>query len=113
MEFIISLVVTSLLLLLIAKMVPGFEISNWGSAIIAALILGVVNALVRPIMVFLTLPLTIVTLGLFLFIVNAVMLKLTAALAPGIAIKGFGPAVLAGLLLTVLNVIVNLVFGIS
>jgi putative membrane protein len=77
LEFFIHLVVTALLLLVVAYVVPGVQVEGMKSALIAALILGIVNALVRPFVVFLTIPITIVTLGLFLLAINAFMFLLT------------------------------------
>jgi putative membrane protein len=106
--FIVHLIVTAVLLLVVAKLVRGVEVKSFGSALIGALVLGVVNALVRPVMVFLTFPITLVTLGLFLFVINALMLWLVSAFVPGIRINGFLPALLGSLLLTVLNLVVGL-----
>ena len=110
-EFLIHLLVTSALLLLVANLVRGVEIESWGSAFIVALVLGLVNGVVRPLMVLLTLPLTLLTFGLFLLVINALMLQLSAAMVPGVRIRGFGPALFGSLLLTVLNLVVSLVFG--
>ena len=107
LAFIVHLVVTAVLLLVVAKFVKGVEMKGFGSALIGALVLGLVNALVRPVMIFLTLPFTIVTFGLFLFVVNAFMLWLVSAIVPGIRINGFVPALLGSLLLTVLNIVVE------
>jgi putative membrane protein len=112
MTFLIQVVVTAALLLVVANLVRGVDIEGWGGALVAALILGLVNAIVRPIMVFLTFPLTIVTFGLFLFIVNALMLQLTSAIVPGMKVKGFGPALLGSLVLSLLNVVVGMLAGI-
>ena len=106
--FVVHLIVTAALLLVVAKLVRGVEVKSFSSALIGALVLGVVNALVRPVMVFLTFPITLVTLGLFLFVINALMLWLVSALVPGIRINGFLPALLGSLLLTVLNLVVGL-----
>jgi putative membrane protein len=104
--FLVHLLVTAALLLLVANLVRGVHVEGWGAAFLGALVLGLVNALVRPIMVVLTLPLTILTFGLFLLVVNAMMLWLVAALVPGIRVQGFGPALLGSLLLTLLNLAV-------
>lgn len=111
LEFIVHLLVTAALLMIVAKFVSGVAVSSWGSAIFAAFVLGIVNAIVKPVMVLLTLPVTIVTLGLFLLVVNALMLWLVAALVPGMKIKGFVPAFLGALLLTVLNLCVAMILG--
>ena len=81
---------------------------GWGSALVGAIVLGFVNAVVRPLMVLLTLPFTILTFGLFLLVVNALMLWLVAALVPGIRVQGFGSALLGSLVLTLLNLAVEL-----
>jgi len=113
MIYVIQVVITSLILLLMARMVKGVEIDSWGSALFAAVILGFVNAFVKPIMVFLTIPLTVITLGLFLLVINALVLQLVAALSPGVRISTFGQALLGGLVLSVLNVLVLILFGAS
>ena len=113
MTYIVQIVITSLILLLMAKMVKGVEIDNWGSALIAAVILGFVNAFVKPVMVFLTIPLTIITLGLFLLVINALVLQLVAALSPGVRVSGFGQAVLGSIVLTVLNLLALMLLGID
>jgi putative membrane protein len=107
LAFLTHLIVTAALLLLVANFVRGVQVQGWGSALIGALVLGFVNAVVRPLMVFLTLPFTILTFGLFLLVVNALMLWLVAALVPGIRIQGFGPAFLGSLVLTLLNLAVE------
>jgi putative membrane protein len=109
LAFLTHLIVTAALLLLVANFVRGVHVEGWGSALIGALVLGFVNAVVRPLMVFLTLPFTILTFGLFLLVVNALMLWLVAALVPGIRIQGFGPAFLGSLVLTLLNLAVELI----
>ncbi len=89
----------------ISKLLPGFEVSGWGPAIIAAMVLALVNAIVKPILFVLTLPFTIVTLGLFLFVLNAFMVWLTSALVPGFHVRGFGTALLASLLLSLVGMV--------
>jgi putative membrane protein len=109
--FLVHLIFTAGLLLLVGSVVRGVDVRGWGPAILAALVLGLVNAIVRPITVLLTLPLTILTFGLFLFVVNALMLWLAAALVPGVNVRGFVPALWGSLLLTVLNMLVSLFIG--
>ena len=106
--FLVNLLISAGLLLVVAHVVTGIEVRDWGAALLAALVLGVVNAVVRPILVMLTLPLTIVTLGLFLFVVNALMLQLASYFVPGFKVAGFGAALLGSLLLTILNVGVSM-----
>jgi putative membrane protein len=104
--FLVSLGLGWLLMLATAKLVPGIRFEGAVAALVASLALGLVNALVRPIVVWLTMPLTFLTLGLFLLVVNGLMFALTAWLVPGFTVESFGSALLGSLLLSVLNVIV-------
>jgi putative membrane protein len=113
MAYIVQIILTSLILLLMAKMVKGVTIDSWGSALLGAIVLGLVNAFVKPLMVFLTIPLTIITMGLFLLVINALVLQLVATLSPGIKVDGFGSALLGALVLTLLNLLVIMLFGVA
>ncbi|MEE2678189.1 MAG: phage holin family protein [Myxococcota bacterium] len=93
--FVVRLLIAALGLWLAAQLVPGVSFDGWGTLVGAALLLGLVNAVVRPIAILLTLPVTILTLGLFLWVVNAAMLGLVAALLSGFHLAGFGSALLA------------------
>jgi len=103
-------IVVGLLLYVVAKLVPGMEVDGLGHALLAGLVLGIVNALVRPLLVFLSLPITVLTLGLFLLVINAFLLRLTAALVPGLHVKSFVAALLGALLLSVLSFGATLLF---
>lgn len=92
-RFIIQALVTMIGLWLSARVVPGVDFTSTGSLVAAAVILGLINAVVRPIMVVLTLPITVVTLGLFLLVVNAAMIGLTAMFLGGFAVEGLGAGV--------------------
>ena len=105
--FLEHLIVTAVLLLLVSNLVRGVYVQDFGSALVGALVLGFVNAVVRPLMVLLTMPFTILTFGFFLLVVNALMLWLMAALVSGIRVQGFGPALLGSLALTLLNLAVE------
>jgi putative membrane protein len=109
--FLCHLLLSAALLLLVANVVPGVHVEGWASAFLGAMVLGFVNAFVRPLMVLLTLPLTIVTFGLFLLVVNALMLWLVGVLVPGIRILGFGPALVGSIVLTLLNIAVATLIG--
>jgi putative membrane protein len=87
--------------------IPGLTLAGPGTALLAGAILGVVNALVKPVLIVLTLPLTLVTLGLFLFVVNALCLGLTAALVPGFDIAGFWSMLFGALIVSVVSWILN------
>lgn len=109
--FLAHLLVTAALLLLVANLVRGVRVAGWGAAFLGAIVLGLVNGFVRPLMVVLTLPLTVLTFGLFLLVINALVLWLVGALVPGIRIQGFGAAFVGSLLLTLLNLAVALLVG--
>ena len=109
--FIIHLLVTAGLLFLVAKVVDGIEVDGIASALFAALILGLVNGLVKPLAIFLSLPLTVITFGLFLLVINALMLWLASAIVPGFKVRGFGPAFWGALLLSLFNWGVGRLFG--
>lgn len=96
-NFLVRLALNALALLVIAHIVPGIAVGAV-SALVAALVLGAVNAVVRPILVVLTLPITVVTLGLFLLVINAAMFGLAALLVPGFTVHGFGAALVGSVL---------------
>lgn len=96
-------------LLLTAYFVPGFTISSFGAAMIAAVVVGFVNMFIWPVLAILTLPLTIVTFGLFLLVVNGITLKIAAALTPGFDIKGFLPAVIGSIVLAIVGWVIRFV----
>ncbi len=111
MEFLAHLVVSAALLIVVENAVKGFHVDGVLPALLAALVLGLVNALVKPLVVILTLPLTVVTFGIFYFVVSALMLKLSSVLVPGFRIEGFAPALWGALLLALLNMFVRAVAG--
>ena len=96
---------TALALIITAKIVPGIHIANTGTLFIAALVLGLVNAIARPILLLFTLPLTILTLGLFILVINAAMFALAAFFVPGFEVAGFMPAFLGAILVSILSTI--------
>jgi len=101
--FILRVLIAALGLWLATEWVPGITVSAPTTLILAALLLGVVNAIVRPIVVLLTLPATLLTLGLFLLVVNAAMLGLVAYFLPGFSIDGFWPAFWAAILISIVS----------
>jgi putative membrane protein len=94
MGFLIRFVVVALGLWLASAVVPGVAIADLKSLLLAALLLGLVNAVIRPLVILLTLPLTLLTLGLFILVINAGLFALVAALLPGFSVHGFLPALL-------------------
>ena len=112
LHIVISWFVSALALYVVAQIIPGIEISGFGAALIATVVIAVVNATIGIVLKVLTFPLTILTLGLFLLIVNAFLLKLASMFTPGFAVRGFLSAVLGSLVLTILTAILrNLVFA--
>jgi len=101
--FLLRVLVNAVTIGLAAYLVPGIELAGPVPALVAGLVLGLVNALVRPVLILLTLPLTLLTLGLFLFVLNALCLWLTATLVPGFTITGFGPAFLGALVVSIVS----------
>ena len=100
-------VINALALLLVANIVPGFAVDSFYSALVAALVLGLVNALVRPLFFILTLPVTILTLGLFTFVINAFMIWLVSTIVKGFTVDGLAPAFLGALLLWACSLATN------
>ena len=110
LKLIVHWLLVALSISLTAYLVPGVYIENYATALVAAVILGILNVLVWPILAILTLPITVLTLGLFLFVVNALVLKFGAALVPGFAIEGLWPAILGSTVLTIAGWLIKLVF---
>ena len=107
MHFIKQTVVTAFSLIVVAHLLPGIEFSGLGALIVAAVVLGLLNALVRPFIVILTLPITILTLGLFLFVINGIVLYATAYFVTGFTVTSLFTAVIASLIIAVVSFIVN------
>jgi putative membrane protein len=108
--FILRVLIAALGLWLATELVDGINVSSAGTLILAGLLLGVVNAIVKPIVVILTLPFTLVTLGLFLLVVNAAMLGLVAAFLPDFAIDGFWSAFWGAIIVSVVSWIGAVIF---
>lgn len=103
---------SALSIVIVATVVPGFEVRSFGSALMAAVVIGLVNATIGIVVKLLTLPLTIVTFGLFLFVVNAIMLMLASSLVSGFIVAGFWPAFFGAIVLSLINTALrHLVFG--
>lgn len=107
----LRLLICALGLWLAAVLLPGIHISGPGTLLLAALLLGIVNALVRPILIVLTLPITVVTLGLFLLVINAASLGLVAALLDGFTISGFFSALFGSLIVSITGWIASWYIG--
>jgi len=102
---------SALALLAVAYLYPGVRLESFFAAVIAALVLGFVNALIRPILVLLTLPVTIITLGLFLFVINAGLFWFVAQVVKGFSVDGFLAAIVGSILYSLVTLLVSWVFG--
>lgn len=109
--FLIRAVVVALGLWLASQIVPGVEIRTPGSLIAAALLLGVVNAVVRPILVILTFPITLLTLGLFLVVINGLMIELVAHFLKGFEVTGLWPAILCAIVISITSWVMSSFVG--
>lgn len=98
MGFFFRLLITALGLWAASKIVPGVQINGWGNLLVAALLLGIVNAVIRPVILLLTLPLTVLTLGLFILVVNGISLAVVSWLMPGFTLSGLGSAILGSVI---------------
>ena len=103
MKFILRLLLSALAVVLLANILPGVHVATYGIAILVALVLSLLNLLVKPLLVILTLPVTILTLGLFLLVINALIILLASSLVSGFNVDGFWWALLFSLLLSVLQ----------
>jgi putative membrane protein len=103
MGFLIRVLINAVAIYVATALVSGIRVSTTSTLILAALVLAVINAAVRPIMVILTLPLTVITLGLFLLVLNAVCLWLVTLIVPGVEVRSFGSAFLGALIISVVS----------
>jgi putative membrane protein len=107
MGLLIRLLVNAVALIVVAYVVPGVHVSGIAGAVVAALILGIVNAVIRPILVILSLPLEILTLGLFTLVINALLFWLVGALHVGLEVSGFWAAFLGAIVMTIVSWILS------
>ena len=103
MRLILLWLLNAVALLAVAYLLPSIHVASFGAAMFAALLLGLVNAVLRPLLLLLTLPVTLLTLGLFIFVINGLMFWLAGSLIEGFAVDGFWPAVLGSLLYSVIS----------
>ncbi|MSM38906.1 MAG: phage holin family protein [Geobacter sp.] len=110
-QFLVKWVVNSTALLVVVQVVSGVDVDNWQTVFVAALVLGLLNAFLRPVLIFLTLPVTMVTLGLFTLVINGFLFYLAAWLVEGLHVAGFGYAFLAALVFSLVSFFLNLFIG--
>lgn len=111
MGILINWILSAIAIIITARFLPGVHVSSLPAALITAVVLGIVNAIIKPIIVFFTLPLTILTLGLFMFVVNALLILLVSALVPGFRVDGFLWALLFSIVLSLVNSILHKITG--
>jgi len=106
-KIIVNWILSTVAILIAAYLLPGIGLANLWAAFVAALVLGILNAVVRPLLLILTLPINILTLGLFTFIINAMVVSLAASLVPGFQVASFGWAILFSIILSLVNMGIN------
>ena len=107
MKFILKLLITGALVVLLSKFLPGVAVDGFTTALWVAFVLGLLDAILKPVLVFLTLPATIITLGLFLFVINALIILIGTKMVDGFVVSGFWTALLFSIVLTFCQSIVN------
>lgn len=107
MKLLIAWLVSAIAIIIAAYLLPGVQLTGFGSALIAAIIIGLINALLRPLFILFTLPLNILTLGLFTLVINAVLILLASNITPGFEVNGFWWALLFSIILTFVNTILS------
>jgi|SRR5690606_7444265 len=107
MNWLIKLLITTVLVVVIAHFLPGISVDNFTTALIVAVVLGLLNVFVKPILVFLTIPATIITLGLFLLVINAVIILLGGYFVDGFNVSGFWWAFIFSIILSIAQSILN------
>ena len=100
---IIQLLISAFAFYITAYLIPGFVISGWQALVVISIVWGVLTLIIRPILILLTLPINFLTLGLFTFVINALLLMLMTKIVPGFSISGFGTAFLAAIVLSLVN----------
>lgn len=109
---IVSWFLGALSLMIVAHVVPGFVVHNFSAALVAALVIGLINSTLGVLLKILTLPLTIVTFGLFLFVVNALILRMASGVVSGFTVESFGAAIVGAIVLALVSTILRkLVFA--
>lgn len=107
MRLLIKWLVTTAAILISAYLLPGITINSLPAALITALVLGLINAIVRPVLIILTFPITVLTVGLFIFILNALLVLLTSSIVPGFHVAGFWWALLFSLLFSAVSFVLH------
>ncbi len=110
MSLLLVWLLSALGIFITSRLVDGFEVKSFGSAMLASFVVGFLNMILRPLLLLLTLPVNILTLGLFTFVVNAMVLRLAAGLLKNFTIRGWGPAIIGAFILAVVNMLIFWIF---
>lgn len=110
MNIIFRWILNAAALLILSRFISGIEVSGWYAAFVAALILGLINIVIKPILVILTLPVNILTLGLFTLVINAVLFKFAGTLVKGFDVSTFAAAFWGALIMSIVNILVHSIF---
>jgi putative membrane protein len=108
MKFVIALILNALALTITSKVVEGFSIDGFLTAVLSALAIGLINTFLRPLLIFITAPINFLTLGLFTFVVNAVILYIAALIVPGFNVEGAAPAVMGAIVLALTSTVLSI-----
>lgn len=115
-NFVLRVIIYAIAIAIVAELIPGINVINddIGTLLIIGLVFGIVNALLKPILVLLTCPAVILTLGLFILVINGVMLMITSSLIPGrLQVEGLGAAILGGIVMSIVSMVLEGVFGLN
>lgn len=112
-HFILTWLVTTASLLILSRLRIGLDLKDTGTALVAALVLGLLNAFVRPVLAFFAFPVTLLTFGLFSFVINAFILWIVSALVKGFELKGCLSSLVVAVLLAILNAVLFLILGVA
>ncbi|MAU13428.1 MAG: hypothetical protein CL607_26655 [Anaerolineaceae bacterium] len=114
-NFIIRVIISAIAITITAALLPGITLANdtIGTVLIIGLVFGIVNAIVKPLLIFLTCPAVIVTLGLFILVINGAMLMLTASFVDALQIDGWGTAIVGGIIMSIVTMIFESIMGLD
>jgi putative membrane protein len=110
MSYLIHWLLRAVAIIITAYLLPGVTLAGVGAALAAALVLGLINTFIKPVLILLTLPLNILTLGLLTFVINALLILLTSSLVPGFQVSGLLSALIFSLVLSIVNYVLGLIF---
>lgn len=110
MSYLVHWLLYAVAIVITAYLLPGVRLAGFSTALITALVLGLINTFIKPLLLLLTLPLNILTLGLLTFVINALLILLTSALVPGFVVSGFGWALLFSLVLSIIHYLLGVIF---